>query len=87
MVLHGQLYSSVETNSIRYIEILRGPYSFDTGLNSLKTPFSYTLTKPHPAGSVTRPWAARLTSQVCWRRWAATQIENFELIESGEGDG
>jgi hypothetical protein len=30
--------------------------------------------------------AVRLTSLVCWRRWAAMQRENLELMKSGEGD-
>jgi hypothetical protein len=45
MVLHGQLtLLNREINSIRYVELStcyilsRAPYSFDTGLNSLKTP-------------------------------------------------
>jgi hypothetical protein len=31
--------------------------------------------------------SSALDALVCWRRWAAMQRENFELMKSGEGDG
>ena len=31
--------------------------------------------------------SSALDTLVCWRRWAAMQRENFELMKSGEGDG
>jgi hypothetical protein len=30
--------------------------------------------------------SSALDPLVCWRRWAAMQRENFELMKSGEGD-
>ena len=31
--------------------------------------------------------SSALDTLVCWRRWAAMQGKNFELMKSGQGDG